>query len=597
MKPMDQNYWQAKNRRQKSLFIIELLIVGVLCVIAILTWLGHLGLSQDSTGYITASENLIKTGRLSLFVNITNWINDPAVLPYMEQPPGFPLFLAPVLVIFRDPLVSALIAQCIYLVLYYFFIYLMTLRLRFSPLLRIVVLILFTWASPFWVIHNYFWTETLFIALSVGAGYFAIGLLGEPDRKRDWIILIVLLTLTSLIKYTGVANLALIAPLLLKRDSLRAAWRLLTHPYSLSGFCAGGGLLIFLSLLANLLPNAKPGIGPMQWFGILLGAAGLLIGMAGLLLLRKSRPETHVRQPYSNELDASTWAIFAVLATVVPVLVWIVRNAYLYHAVSNWGLFQVFQINRWAVPFQYIWDELLGFHLVPRPLAALLAVGLLFLPFFRLPVIGMSGFRRVAHIALLSTATAHFLLIWLLSLVTANENIGFRYFSPVLAFLLLGMLNGLQQVSQAVRSRLWRPLIVAAPLFFLVASTSFHPADLLKNIGKINYPPERQLWQALNKLSWVQSSSFFYSDEGYAAGGYIHQIFSGRPQGILWDPAVWKDPLKITDILSRGNDPFILVTLGSPESQTLDEMISSGVVYLEKIPFPDTGFVLYRLKD
>jgi hypothetical protein len=594
---MAQDYMQVKNHNQKTLLILELLIVGVICVLAVLAWLGNLGLSQDSTGYITASENLIRTGRLSVFVNMTNWINDPAVLPYMEQPPGFPLFLAPFILIFRDPLVSALIAQCIYLVLFYLFIYLIIIRLQFSLLLRIVALILFTFLKPFWLIHNYFWTETLFIALSIGAGYFAIGLFNEPNRKRDWVILIVLMTLTSLIRYTGVANLALIAPILLKRDSLRAVYRLTTHKYTLVGLSVGGGLLIALSLMVNLLPNAKPGIGPMQWLGILLGATGLLIGMAGLVFLKKSRSEPQIRQPQSNELDASTWALFAVFAAVAPVLAWIVRNAYLYRTVSQANkLFQVIQFNRFAVPFQYIWDELLGFHFVPRPLAAILAAGLLFLPFFRLPVIGMSGFRRAAHIALLSAATAHFLLIWFLSFVTATENIGLRYFSPVLAFLLLGMLNGLQQASQAARSRIWRQIIYAAPLFFLVTSTSFNPADMLKNMGKINYPPERQLWQTLNKLSWIQSSSFFYSDDGFAAGGYIHQIFSGKPQGILWAPAIWKDPQKIKNILSRGNNPFILVTIESSESKKFDEMISSGVVSLEKISFPDTGFVLYHLK-
>jgi hypothetical protein len=100
----------VKNNIQKALFIVELPIVIVICVFAILSWLGQLGLSQDSTGYITASENLINTGRLSVFVNYTNWVTDPAVLPYMEQPPAFPLFLTPFIVIFQDPLVSALIA-------------------------------------------------------------------------------------------------------------------------------------------------------------------------------------------------------------------------------------------------------------------------------------------------------------------------------------------------------------------------------------------------------------------------------------------------------------------------------------------------------
>jgi hypothetical protein len=264
--------------------------------------------------------------------------------------------------------------------------------------------------------------------------------------------------------------------------------------------------------------------------------------------------------------------------------------------VSNWGLLQVFLIQRFAVPFKYVWNELLSFYFVPRPLTALLATGLLLLPFFRLPIIGMSGPRRAAHSLILGTAAAHFLLIWFLSFVTTNENIGFRYFSPVLAFLLLGMLNSLHQISQSIRPFIWRQLLLATPLFFLAISTSFKPADMFKNLGKINYPPERQLWQELNKLDWIQSSSFFYSDDGYAAGGFIHQIFSGRPQGILWDKSILNDPQKIVFLLSRGTNTFILVTVNSPESHVFDGMITTGVAPLEKIPFADTGYILYLLR-
>ena len=134
---MAQDCMQVKNLKQKSLLILELFVVGAICIIAILAWLRNVRLTQDSTGYITASENLIRTGRLTNFVNFTNWIEDPTVRPYMEQPPGFPLLLAPFIVVFRDPLISALIAQSVYLALFYFFIYLITIRLQFSPLLKL----------------------------------------------------------------------------------------------------------------------------------------------------------------------------------------------------------------------------------------------------------------------------------------------------------------------------------------------------------------------------------------------------------------------------------------------------------------------------
>jgi hypothetical protein len=190
---------QIRFIRKDILLFLELLLAVVLCAVAILAWLGSVRLSQDSTNYITSSENLVKTGKLATFVNETDWINEPAIVPYLDQLPGFPLFLAPFILFFHDPINSALIAQSVFIILFYLFVYLMTRRLQFSSLLRVVTLILITFMQPFFLIHNYFWTETLFIGLSIGAAYFAIGLLAAPGRKRDWIFLIILLALTSLI--------------------------------------------------------------------------------------------------------------------------------------------------------------------------------------------------------------------------------------------------------------------------------------------------------------------------------------------------------------------------------------------------------------
>ena len=98
-------------------------------------------------------------------------------------------------------------------------------------------------------------------------------------------------------------------------------------------------------------------------------------------------------------------------------------------------------------------------------------------------------------------------------------------------------------------------------------------------------------------MDWIQSSSHFYSDDGYAAGGYIHQIFSGKPQGILWDPDILNDPQKVVDLLSRGTNTFFLVTVNSSESHIFDEMITTGIAPLEKISFTETGYVLYHLRE
>ncbi|MGD0611498.1 MAG: hypothetical protein ABSB41_08260 [Anaerolineales bacterium] len=584
--------------------ILEVVVICVICTVAVLNWLAHVDLSQDSTTYITVADNFLKSGHLFFFVSATNFVNDPALIPYVDQPPGFPLLLVPFIAVFRDPMVSAIIAQSAYLVFFYIVIYLLTIRLKFSPLLRIVALILFTCLAPFILIHDYYWTETLFIALSIAAGFLAIGILTETDRKRNWILFLLVLAVSTMVRYTGVANLAWIAPLLLKRDVLRTAWRFFTHKYFFICISVGGGLLITLSLLADLLPNAKPGIGPMQWRGIILGVVALIIGLVGLLLWRyrfsKNYPEGWSLKAHSNKIDTSTWVLISLFASIAPILAWLVRNKLSYNVVSNWfnqanGLFPAIQFNKFTVPFQYIWNELLDFHIIPRPLVMILVIGLLVLPLFRLPVLGMAGSRKVAHTVILWVASAHFALIWLLSFITTSQPIGARYFSPILAFLLLGVLNGLQQISEFVRPRLWRQVLLVVPLVFLVFTNGFSPTSFFRSVGKINYPQERRLWSALDKINWTHSASFFYSDEGYAAGGYIHQIFSGKPQGILWDSNVVKDPQKIKRLLSAGVRPFLLVTENGPDARIFDGMISSGRLSLERISFPDAGYVLYDL--
>jgi hypothetical protein len=133
-------------------------------------------------------------------------------------------------------------------------------------------------------------------------------------------------------------------------------------------------------------------------------------------------------------------------------------------------------------------------------------------------------------------------------------------------------------------------------LLLLVLSNTFSPPDLAAFSGTINYPTERQLWSEINSIDWTRFSSCFYSDTSYSAGGYIHQIFSGRPQGIIWAPNVLRDPEILTHILSTGVNPFILVTENGYEAGILNEMSASGAVPMERILFEDAGFALYTLR-
>lgn len=586
--------------RVKLGLLLEMVALCLLGVFVILDWMNHLSLSPDSTTYIVVAINLLKSGHFYYFVSATNFVNNPGLIPYLEQPPGFPLFLVPFLVVFRDPMISTLIAQCACLGLFYVSLYLMAMRLKFSPFLRVVTLLLFTFAGPFRSIHDYYWTETLFIGLSIAAGVLAVGLLSGTGRSKDWVLFLLLLALSSLVRYTGIADLGLVAPLVIQGDTLRASWRLLVHQFTLIGIAVAGGLLILLALLANLLPHAKPGFGPMQRRGVELGSAGLLAGLAGLFLKKRSlqKGDSGLRTSgtFTHSVGAPTWAVLAVLSAVTPPLVWLARNRYFFGAITQANrLFQVFHVDRLWDPIKYIWTDLLAFHGIPPFVVAPLMVALLILPFVRLTWLESAGFRKVGQIALLGAATAHLGLLWFLSLATDIQPISARYFSPVLAFLLLAMLNSLQLIADSIQPRIWKTLLVATPLVFLLLSHDFSLSGLWLSPGRINFPRQRQLWREIDQIAWTRASSFFYSDQDYYAGGYIHQVFSGRPQGILWDSNVVKNPQRIKSLLSAGVRPFLLVTENGTDARIFDGMISSGILPLERISFPDAGYVLYDL--
>jgi hypothetical protein len=590
----------AKMSRRAQLSL-EALVLCLPCAFALVEWPAHLYLSRDSADYIAAASNLLQRGSLSLFINYTDWVHAPTLVPYLEKPPGLPLLLAPFLALLRDPMTAVLVTQGLCLVFYYLAAYLITLRLGLSLPVRAAALILFTIVAPIRQIHRYFWSETLFLALSMGAAYLAVRLLAGTRRKRDWILFLILLALSATVRYTGVANLALIAPVLLRRDTMRAARRLLAHRLVLMSILVAGGLLVALSLLADRLGNARPGIGPMQWIGIIVGIAGLLFGSAGLVLARKRTPDGGSREgeeagPSAPELDAHSWAVLAAIAAFAPSLIWLARNRLLYgvfsHAIAPAG--SLLADKLW-VPFDYLWTDLLHVDHIPRLFLALVFFVLIILPLLRGPILGTAGSRRTAQIVILSAATAHFAVVWSLSLVATVEPIRGRYFSPVLVFLLLGVLNGTQQAADLARPPFLRQAVSWMPLLLLAAGAVVDPADFLPSVGHVSYPRERQLWREIDSIEWTRSSSHFYSDAAYTAGGTLHQIFSGRPQGFLWDPNVLRDPEILRTILSNGVNPFILVRERGYEAGILNEMDASGAVPLERILFDDTGFALYYL--
>jgi hypothetical protein len=582
-------------------FLLEALLFCLLCAITILDWLAHLALNQDSSTYITVASSILKTGRLFYYVNSTNFVNTPGLNPFTDQPPGFPYLLVPFLAVLRDPIIAAAVAQSLYLVFLLAAVWLLAVQLKFPRLLRMVALVLFTFIVPFTISYRHFLTETLFIALSLAAASFAIRVQTGPFRRSDWVLFSVLVALSAMVRYFGVANMVLIAPLIFRMETPRAAWRLFVHKYTMAGILVFGAGLMAVALLSDLRPGAIAGLGQLQLRGIMIGGLALITGTCGLWLSRKGgAQETSTVEGGDSarriQLEAQAWPVLAGVITALPILIWFTRNTVFFGTYSRFiRPLSIFYGERlWGPPI-YIWTDLLNYNSLLRPFLLVLIVLLLWLPFWRTSSSVISSFRKSAHVILVCAFAGELAFIWFLSLVAHVTDVRERLFNPILAFLVFALLNGAARAVESISNRGWKIVLQLVPLTFLVFGGVYSPTEFVDTAGTVNYPRERQLWSELAKIDWIHTASYFYTDDAYGAGGYIHQIFAGIPQGLLWDPNIVRDAKVIRNILSDGVNPFIIVRENGPDDTIFDRMSARGTLPMEKITFQDVGFVLYTL--
>ena len=107
-----------------ALVALDILLIGAASYLAISHLLSDLSLSPDSSSYINAAQNFAETGRLVVFVNSPSRSMSPKVEAYTEQPPGLPIYFAPFMLLFDDPVRSAVVAQAVVIVCLFLFLYL-----------------------------------------------------------------------------------------------------------------------------------------------------------------------------------------------------------------------------------------------------------------------------------------------------------------------------------------------------------------------------------------------------------------------------------------------------------------------------------------
>ncbi len=180
-------------------------------------WLRRSALSPDSTNYLAAASNLVEHGRMFVFTNWPTLTLDPVEIPYTVQPFGFPLYLASFIIIFKDSFFASVMAQSLAIILFFIALYLYMQRSGLQFWTRFSLLVIVCSLQSFSQIFEFLWTEPLFIALTIFLALTVHDAFGKKKYKHSFILSILLLFLSSSLRFIGIFNLGFFLPALLER--------------------------------------------------------------------------------------------------------------------------------------------------------------------------------------------------------------------------------------------------------------------------------------------------------------------------------------------------------------------------------------------
>jgi hypothetical protein len=545
---------------------IPLLFFLVFCVFSIARFLSQITLTPDSTGYISAAQNFIRTGSMFHYANSPSWTLVPAIEPYTEQPPGFPLFLVPFLLIFKQPITAAAVAQSFAIVLLYSAVYALTQDFGAKPFFQIVCGLVVTLFWPLQYVFANVISETLFIALTLWSIHFLVAAQYRRKWRYYWLLALVCAAAASLTRMVGLLMLGVFILASWMRGKSRSisiatsvlfvvgpviAWFVrnkvlygstsVTHTlydhlawdklflelvFILDSTSRNAFVILFIAVF-GLLCLAAPFIGPLHLrvnkitikrssskispFTILLTILGAAVAVTALAADRLGfggDPEIGLKQ-----------LVIASLGIMVVLAAWL-KNTNIFEYVRTWK--ENYDWNRWKTK-----------------------------PFYTFGIIFLAGL-------------SHFIGITALSVVTPFSDLTDRLLSPSLTLLLLSGLLGMYYLINIIPARFFSVpvygiglvLILLSP-FFLTTGIGFQP--------RIHIPPEQALWKEIYALPGIGKATHFYSDYDFT-----HEIFVSMPQRIILIEDQIDEKGFLSNILAFGQCPFVLVRQGDKMNELMD---------------------------
>jgi hypothetical protein len=573
--------------------VIPLILFIVLCVFSVIRSVSELKLSPDSSSYITAAQNLIRTGQVFVYTNYPSESMEPSTEPYTEQPVGFPLYLVFFLLVLKQPYVAAAAAQALSIVMLYGAVWALTRDFRVEPGFQLACGLAVTLFRPLTFVYTYLWSETLFTALTLWVIHFL--LIARVSRKPRISLLLALglATAATATRSIGILTLGIF---------IVAAWHQSTILHSKKSSLAWIGLSFLFTL------------GPLAAWSL---RNQILYGSISMThIVQTGFNFTSLLQPFNYLLDMAgsipftrlLIAGFSLLCMISPFLVpgrfgmgdWRFKTDFTKIRFSTLvlGLFGIVLITSGLTADQFGFGGPPGIGLKQ---SAMIYLGILCMLAAWLGNINFLEGVRVwkahydwswwqsqfgyGYLLLLVGGLCHFLGIIVLSQVTPFSTLEDRLLVPSLTLLLLAVLMGLYQLADLGRKPRFALGVYTVAFVLAVASPAVVKENIIFRPG-FHFPPEQQLWQELSTYPGISQVSHFYTDTNFT-----HQIYARRPQRVISFVDSLNQGGYLDSLMSKGTCPFVLVNAGDPMSELMLQVYQGSG--LTRYVLMDGRFELY----
>jgi hypothetical protein len=569
----------------QKLFIL-FLFLG-LCAFSIARFLSQFGFTPDSSGYITAAQNFIRTGHMFVYANSPSWTLEPAIEPYTEQPSGYPLFLVPFLLIFRQPILAAAVSQSFAILFLYLAVYVLTQDLGFRPFSQVFCALAFTLFRPLQSVYTTVWSETLFIALTLWTIHFLVASQYSRKSQLNWIFALLCAAAASLTRAVGVLMLGVFILVAWQRENAR--WRSIT-----SSILFVVGPMIAWSLrnqiLYGSLSMTHEVIDHIAWEKLFYQLVFILDSISrnslvftlfsAFVFMCLAAPFIGPIYPWIREirfkLDISKVSIFTVLFTVLGLVIAIIAldaDSLGFSGDPGIGLKQIalacmgilVVLISWLRNTNYL-EYVRAWKAHNDPTRWKMR------PFFTFALLLLGGL-------------SHFWGITVLSLVTPFSPLTNRLLAPSLTLLIFAGLAGMYYLISLVPTKYYAAAIYGVGFGLMLLSPFFLKTDLAFRLG-MRVLPEQQLWKEIYSFPGINKVSHFYSDQNFT-----HEIFANRPQRIILNESQIEIAGFLSGIMAKGVCPFVLVNQGEGMSQLMNEHYHE--VNLIKLEIMNGQFELY----